>query len=157
VLTQVDIIGDLFIRDNDTYNQNLVAEIEKSGAEVVTVPFIDSISLYADKVFEAQWEHGKYLDLLTNKVTFNALSLFGNRLRSIAVPILGDRDRSLKQSPNVYLKKYFLDLKHGGETVENLLKVFYLKEQYPDLKCIINEALAKLLWTRWNASLQWAK
>ncbi|MBN1672814.1 MAG: hypothetical protein JXR37_17350 [Kiritimatiellae bacterium] len=137
-LAQVGIVGDLFVRDNDTYNQNLIAEIEKAGAEVVTVPFIDAMSLYAGKVFKAQWAHGEYLGLLANKMAFNALSLFGNRLRTLAVPVLGERDCSLKQAHEAYLKHYFLDLEHHGETVENLLKVFYLKEQYPDLKFIIN-------------------
>lgn len=137
-LPQVGIVGDLFVRDNDTYNQHLVEVIEGAGAEVVTVPFIESIGLYADVVFRAQWVYGKYLDLLTNKVLFNTLSLFGSRLKEMARPILGSTECRLKHAPETYLKDYFLDLRHGGETVENLLKVFYLKETYAQLKFIIN-------------------
>ena len=137
-LPQVGIVGDLFVRDNDAYNQHLVEVIEAAGAEVVTVPFIDSIGLYADVLFRAQWIDGRYLDLLTNKVTFNTLRLFGNRLRDIAKPILGSGECHLKHAPETYLKTYFLEFKHGGETVENLLKVFYLKETYANLKFIIN-------------------
>jgi len=137
-LPQVGIVGDLFVRDNDTYNQHLVDVIEGAGAEVVTVPFIDSIGLYADVLFRAQWVYGRYLDLLTNKVLFNALNLFGSRLREIAKPILGPSDCRLQHSPESYLKDYHLELKHGGETTENLLKVFYLKETYGHLKFIIN-------------------
>jgi len=137
-LPQVGIVGDLFVRDNDTYNQHLVDVIEGAGAEVVTVPFMDSMGLYADVLFRAQWVYGRYLDLLTNKVLFNALNLFGSRLREIAKPILGPAECRLQHSPETYLNDYFLDLKHGGETVENLLKVFYLKETYAHLKFIIN-------------------
>lgn len=137
-LPQVGIVGDLFVRDNDTYNQHLVDAIEAAGAEVVTVPFIDSIGLYADVHFRAQWVNGKYLDLLADKVTFNALRLFGSRLREIAESILGPEVCHLKRVPETYLKDYFLELKHGGETVENLLKVFYLKETCQRLKFIIN-------------------
>ena len=137
-LPQVGIVGDLFVRDNDTFNQHLVDVIERAGAEVVTVPAIDAAGLYADVVFKAQWAYGKYLDLLTNKVTFNALNLFGSRLRDMAKPILGSGDCRLKHAPETYLKDYFLEPKHGGETVENLLKVFYLKETCVRLKFIIN-------------------
>ena len=104
----------------------------------MTVPFMDSMGLYADVLFRAQWVYGRYLDLLTNKVLFNALNLFGSRLREIAKPILGPGECRLQHSPETYLNDYFLELKHGGETTENLLKVFYLKETYAQLKFIIN-------------------
>jgi ABC-type phosphate/phosphonate transport system permease subunit len=37
--TKVSIIGDLYVRDNEPFNQNLVEHLEACGAEVITTPF----------------------------------------------------------------------------------------------------------------------
>ena len=38
----------------------------------------------------------------------------------------------------MYLQHHGLSIKHAGETSENLLKVYYLHENYPDLKFIVH-------------------
>ncbi len=65
-------------------------------------------------------------------------SVFNKRLCAIAKPILNMEMSGLQKDSPAYLNNYGLTLAHGGEKSENLLKVFYLYENYPDLKIIIN-------------------
>ena len=137
-LPQVGIVGDLYVRDNDVFNQNLINHIEKSGAEVVTIPFIDSINLLAQIHFQTQWLCGRYINLLKDKVAFNILNAFNKKLNALAMPVIDNRVSGLAHDPLEYLQKNFFTIRHGGETSENLLKVYYLREKYPELKLIIN-------------------
>ncbi|MGA1796237.1 MAG: acyl-CoA dehydratase activase [bacterium] len=137
-LPQVGIVGDLFVRDNDTFNQELIRHCERAGTEVITVPFLDTLGLLAEKHFQTQWEDGRYIHLLRDKVAFTTLSVFSRKLNAIAQPVLHDRPSGPGRDPLEYLQKHFFSIRHGGETSENLLKVYYLKDNYPDLKLIIN-------------------
>jgi hypothetical protein len=56
----------------------------------------------------------------------------------LPVPSFRDEGFTLKDDHSVYLRRHSLSIKHGGETSENLLKVYYLRENYPDLKLIIH-------------------
>lgn len=137
-LPQVGIVGDLYVRDNEVFNQDLIRHCEKAGAEVVTLPFIDTINLLVEIHFQNQWEHGRYIHLLRDKVAYNMLMVFSRKLNEIALPVLTDRPCGLSHDPVYYLQKHFFTIRHGGETCENLLKVYYLKENYPEMKLIIN-------------------
>jgi hypothetical protein len=59
-------------------------------------------------------------------------------MASIAEPVLGKKKLPLKKNPLLYLARYGFTTWHGGESAENLLKVFYIYENYPDLKFIVN-------------------
>jgi predicted nucleotide-binding protein (sugar kinase/HSP70/actin superfamily) len=137
-LPQVGIVGDLYVRDNDVFNQNLIPHIENSGAEVVTIPFIDTINLLAEIHFQTQWHYGRYITLLKDKVAYNMLNAFNKKLNALARPVIDNRFSGLEHDPLEYFQKNFFTIRHGGETSENLLKVYYLKEKYPELKLIIN-------------------
>jgi predicted nucleotide-binding protein (sugar kinase/HSP70/actin superfamily) len=137
-LPQVGIVGDLYVRDNDTFNQNLISHIELSGAEAVTVPFIEILNLLLEIHFQTQWLNGRYIDLLRDKVACNILNAFNRKLNTILKPLIDDRLQGLGHNLLDYLHKHFFTIKHGGETSENLLKVYYLKENYPGLRLIIN-------------------
>ncbi|MBN1356506.1 hypothetical protein JXA40_09635 [bacterium] len=137
-LPQVGIVGDLYVRDNETFNRNLIREIEGSGAEAVTVPFVDAVSLTAHQHFEIMKKRGEYFSFIRNKLVFNAVNAFYHRLRTLAAPILKNEDCRLQNNPSHYLGKYHMSLQHVGEVSENLLKIFYLRETCPDLKFIIN-------------------
>ncbi len=137
-LPQVGIVGDVYVRDNETFNQNLIRGLEQAGAEAVTIPFIDTLGLLAATHFKSQWLDGSYMGLLRDKALYNTLSLFGRKLIKIARPLLKDEEYTLKHDPLTYLQHHGFSIRHGGETSENLLKVYYLYENYPDLKFIIH-------------------
>ncbi|MBI5375748.1 MAG: hypothetical protein HZA77_09945 [Candidatus Schekmanbacteria bacterium] len=137
-LPGVGVVGDLYVRDNDTFNQGLIRVLEKAGAEAVTVPLVDSINLVVGNHFKIQWTRGWYFELLRDKVAYNTLQLFSKKIISIAAPILQNGTCQLKRDPLEYLIKYGFNVRHGGETAENLLKAYYLYENCSDLKFIVN-------------------
>ena len=137
-LPQVGIVGDVYVRDNDIFNQNLIRGLEQSGAEAVTVPFIDTIGLMAATHFKSLWVDGNYMALLRDKALYNTFSLFGRKLMNIARPFIRNQECALKHDPVTYLQHHCMSIRHGGETSENLIKVYYLYENYPDLKFIIH-------------------
>jgi predicted nucleotide-binding protein (sugar kinase/HSP70/actin superfamily) len=137
-LPKVGIVGDLYVRDNDTFNQNLIRALEQAGAEAVTLPFIDTLNLLSESHFQSQWLDGSYIDLLRDKVFYNTLALLSKRFTHLSRPFLKDAWRGLEHDSMTYLQRHYFSIWHGGETSENLLKVYYLRENYPDLKFIIH-------------------
>jgi predicted nucleotide-binding protein (sugar kinase/HSP70/actin superfamily) len=135
---QVGIVGDLYVRDNDTFNQHLISHIEKAGAEAVTVPFIDTLDLLVAIHLESQKYNGRYINLLRDKTAYHMLKVFNRKLHAIAQPIISDQFIGFDKNITGYLHKHSFTVKHGGETSENLLKVYYLMENYPELKLIVN-------------------
>ncbi len=89
-LPQVGIVGDVYVRDNETFNQNLIRGLERAGAEAVTIPFIDTMGLLAATYFKSQWLDGSYMGLLRDKALYNTLGLLGRKLIKIARPLLKD-------------------------------------------------------------------
>ena len=85
------IVGDIYVRDNDVFNQDLIRRLERAGAEAVTIPFIDTMDLLVTTYFRSQWLDGSYLGLLRDKALYGTLSLFGRKLTRIARPLLQGR------------------------------------------------------------------
>ena len=98
-LTQVGIVGDIYVRDNDVFNQDLIRRLERAGAEAVTIPFIDTMDLLVPTYFKSQWLDGSYLGLLRDKALYGTLSLLGRKLTRIARPLLKDEGFTLKDDP----------------------------------------------------------
>ena len=65
-----------------------------------------------------------------------------------------------EESPEKILKAYHLRLEHTGESMDNLLKIHYLKKHYPDISLfvqtspafccpsLVTEAMAKAMASR---------
>ncbi len=88
--------------------------------------------------FQTHWQCGRYIALLKDKVAFNMLNAFNKKLNIPVRPVIDNRVRKLEGNPCEYLQKNHFTIRHSGETSKNLLKVYYLRENYPELKLIIN-------------------
>jgi len=135
---KVSIIGDLYVRDNDVFNQQLINEVENYGAEVVTTPFNYIVRMIAVKHNYLLREHGSYLRMLTDKLFVDLLEKFEKRFFEIANEVLQEEFPLFDESIFEYLSRYNLSLKHGGETAQNVMKIYSLLDHYPDLKLFIH-------------------
>jgi len=135
---KVSIIGDLYVRDNDVFNQQLIAELENYGAEVVTTPFTHILRMQAVKHNYNLREAKHYLALMRDKLLVEVLEKFEKRFFHIANEILQEEFPIFNDSIFENLEKYNLSLKHGGETAQNVMKIFSLLHHYPDLKLFIH-------------------
>ncbi|UCE04709.1 MAG: hypothetical protein JSW07_13915, partial [bacterium] len=135
---KVSIIGDLYVRDNDVFNQQLIAGLESYGAEVVTTPFTYILRMQAIKHNYNLREAKHYLALIRDKLLVEVLEKFEKRFFQIANEILHEEFPIFDDSIFDNLGKYNLSLKHGGETAQNVMKIFSLLHHYPDMNLFIH-------------------
>jgi len=135
---KVSIIGDLYVRDNDVFNQQLIAELENYGAEIVVTPFTYILRMLAIKHNYRLWEDGSYLKYLRDKLLIEVLEKFERRFFHIANEIIQEEFLKFDDSIFKELEKYSLSLQHGGETAQNIMKIYSLLDHYPELKLFIH-------------------
>jgi predicted nucleotide-binding protein (sugar kinase/HSP70/actin superfamily) len=135
---KVSIIGDLYVRDNDVFNQQLIRDLENYGAEVVTTPFTYILRLQAVKHNYNLREAKHYLTYLRDKLLVEVLEVFEKQFFHIANEIFQEQFPSFNDSIFDQLSRYNISLRHGGETVQNVMKIFSLLQHYPDLKLFIH-------------------
>ncbi len=135
---KVSIIGDLYVRDNDVFNQQLIKELESHGAEVVATPFTYVLRLQAIKHNYKLREGKHYLTFFRDKFLIEVLEKFEKRFFQIANEIFQEQFPTFNDSIFNDLGRYNLSLQHGGETAQNVMKIFSLLHHYPDLKLLIH-------------------
>jgi predicted CoA-substrate-specific enzyme activase len=64
---KVAIFGDMYARDNDVFNQELVRCIEEYGGEVITTPFNEFAKLIANPYIRRWFLEGEYIDAFMTK------------------------------------------------------------------------------------------
>jgi predicted CoA-substrate-specific enzyme activase len=135
---KVSIIGDLYVRDNDVFNQQLILELESYGAEVVTTPFTFILRLLAFKHKNILKEDGRYISLMKFGLLVEFLEQIERRYYRFAEDLLEESFPTLNDDLFNHFKTYSLSLDHGGETAQNLLKIFALLDHYPDIALFIH-------------------
>jgi len=134
---KVAIFGDLYVRDNDVMNQDLIHFIEQAGGEVVTTPYSEYLRIVADATFKKwsrerrYWVLAKYRALLALVNTLER-KYFGYYEEYLCSP------RSFRDPhPERTLSRYNVRLEHHGESWDNLLKIAHLVKEYPDLRLFV--------------------
>jgi predicted CoA-substrate-specific enzyme activase len=135
---KVGIIGDLYIRDNDVFNQELIRELEQLGAEVITTPFSYVLRLLAVKSQSDLIKKGQYISMIRMKMMVEILEQFEKRFYSIAKKIIDEEFPSFDDTILSPLKEYNMSLKHGGETAQNIIKIYSMMHHYSDISLFIH-------------------
>jgi predicted CoA-substrate-specific enzyme activase len=135
--TRVAIFGDLYVRDNDIMNQNLIRDIEANGGEVITTPYSDLVKITIENVIRRANERGDYLKTALYRVMLTSIKLFEDKYYKYFKKYLGNKPvvNPLRLEKN--LAKFKVSPLHSGESYENILKVFYILENYPDISLFI--------------------
>lgn len=134
---KVGIFGDLYVRDNDIMNQDLVHFIEENGGEVVTTPYYKFIKIIANSYFRKWFKEGKYLSLISKKALFTALKAMEKKYYKYFMPILNESDFIVTDSYENPLKQYGILPEHTGESMDNILKIHHIIQEYPDLRLLV--------------------
>jgi predicted CoA-substrate-specific enzyme activase len=134
---KVAIFGDLYARDNDIMNQDLIRTIEANGGEVITTPYSELMDIVASRYIRKWFLQGLYGDAALAKVLSKVVAVLNaryyryfNRLLPVREPRSGD------ESPDL-LSLFGLSVYHTGESMENILKIFHLLEQHPDISLFV--------------------
>jgi len=134
---KVAVFGDLYARDNDVFNQDLIHCIEEYGGEVITTPFNELAKLVADPYIRRWFHEGLYMDALFTKTIMtlvgqlekNYYKSFNELLHETAL----DTDFDYK---DIY-DNFAVKTQHFGESVDNLIKITALIKRHPDISLFV--------------------
>lgn len=139
---QVAVFGDLYARDNRVLNQDLVHFIEARGGEVITTPYTSYLKMVVRPYYWKWFLEGKYLNVLTAKAWMAALSQVEKRYFRYFERILGEPEPPYDASPQEILSRYNVRFEHTGESMDNLLKIFYIARNHPRVALFVQTSPA---------------
>ncbi len=139
---KVAIFGDLYVRDNDIFNQDLIRTIEASGGEVVTTPYTDYTKIIASAHFRRLRHQGKYADWAMYRTLLSVIELLERRYYERFEKWVGPRISSRDDAVGEKLDAFGLDIDHAGESLDNVLKIFRLLDENPDLSLFVQASPA---------------
>ncbi len=131
------IFGDLYVRDNDMMNQDLIKTIEENGGEVITTPFSEYIKIIVDLHTERSLKEGRYLDYAKIKFLKSLIPLVEEKYKKYFQRFAGDVAIDPSFDTDNWLNQFGLHILQRGESFENILKIHRLIQQNPDLDLFI--------------------
>ncbi|TAL33623.1 MAG: CoA activase [Spirochaetes bacterium] len=139
---KVAIFGDLYARDNDVMNQNLVRAIEAAGGEALTTPYSDYAKVVAGSYFKRWLSEGKYKDVFTSRAMLGIVGMMEKKYYRYFEKVLKEPMPSYDIPAERILARFGLKLHNNGETHDNILKIFALLEHYPDIALFVQTSPA---------------
>ncbi len=134
---KVAIFGDLYARDNDVFNQNLIHCIEEYGGEVITTPFNEFAKLIASPYMRRWFLEGEFLDVILTKTLIALVNQleksYYKQFNELLDEPLAVRSIDYKE---IY-DTFDIKLQHFGESADNLLKIAALVRHYPDISLFV--------------------
>lgn len=134
---KVAIIGDIYVRDNDLLNQDLVRFIEAHGGEVITTPYTTYAKMIARPYLRKWVIEGKVLLSLSSRAILATLQKLEKRYYRHFQRILAEPDYVFDEKSEEILMRYGLLPEHTGETMDTILKVHYIAKHHPDLALFV--------------------
>jgi predicted nucleotide-binding protein (sugar kinase/HSP70/actin superfamily) len=139
---KVAIFGDLYARDNEVMNQDLVHFIEVNGGEVITTPFSSFLKMISGQYFRKWFIEGQYLNVLSTKTFFATATMMEKTYYKYFERILMEPDPAFNESPEKILSEYNIRKENTGESMDNILKIYYIKKHYPDVSLFVQTSPA---------------
>jgi predicted CoA-substrate-specific enzyme activase len=139
---KIAIFGDLYARDNEVMNQDLVHFIEDNGGEVITTPFNSFLKMISGQYFRKWFIEGQYLNVFSAKTFFTTATMLEKTYYKYFERILMEPDLEYNESPEKILSEYNIRVENTGESMDNILKLYYLKKHYPDVSLFVQTSPA---------------
>lgn len=139
---KVAIFGDIYVRDNRVMNQDLIRFIEESGGEVITTPYSEYAKMVAPTYFRKWFNEGKYFDLLTNSALMATMSRLEKSYARILGRILDEPEQGYDDDPAAILAEYNICIENTGESMDNILKIHYIRKHNPDVSLFVQTSPA---------------
>jgi predicted nucleotide-binding protein (sugar kinase/HSP70/actin superfamily) len=139
---KVAIFGDMYTRDNNIMNQDLVRFIENNGGEVIPTPYNEYARMISNTYFRKWFIEGQYFSLLTCKSLMVTLKRLERNYYRCFESILGEEMPEYNDDPAEILSEYGIFIENTGESMDNILKIHYLVKHNPDLSLLIQASPA---------------
>jgi len=139
---KVAIFGDLYVRDNRVMNQDLIRFIEKHDGEVIVTPYSTYVQMIAEAYLKKWFFEGKYLDVLSSKALIATVTRLEKAYLKYFGRILDNPAPDYGESPEKILNEYNVRIEQTGESMDNLLKIYYIKKHYLDVSLFVQTSPA---------------
>lgn len=133
----VAIFGDLYVRDNDVMNQDLIRTIEECGGEVITTPYTDLVKITIENVIRRAMARGDYFESGLYRVMLASIKIMEDKYYKLFKKYLGPKPKVNPLQLEKHLTKFNISPFHSGESFENILKIFYILENYPNISLFV--------------------
>jgi len=133
----VAIFGDLYVRDNDVMNQDLVRAIEEAGGEVLATPYHDYTKIVIENLFRRATQRGEHMETRRNRILLKVVKFMEDRYYKPFSKYLGPAPVVKPKKLEKNLRKFNIDLLHSGESYDNILKIFYIMENFPEVSLFV--------------------
>ncbi len=134
---KVAIFGDLYSRDNDTLNQDLIRSIESAGGEVITTPYIEYLKATLDPHFDRQLADGNYGEWAKDKAALAVVAAVEKALSLKAGAIFGKPRPWGNPGYAAKLRLFGMSVENEGECFDNTLKIFNILREHPDVSLFV--------------------
>lgn len=138
----VAIFGDIYSRDNDIMNQNLIRTIENAGGEVITTSYIEYARMIASPYLRKWLSEGRYGSVLTCEAVLAVINRLDRKYYKIFEPLLGHPYPEYNIPADELLKPYNVTIHHTGESLDNILKVSSIVRHYPGISLFVQASPA---------------
>jgi hypothetical protein len=138
----VAIFGDMYVRDNDVFNQGLVRAIEEAGGEAVVTPPADFARIVVGEL-RRRWRLERMIQpMLIFGTLVRVLDRMDRHYHRHVERFLGPYRPVRMDGEGEFLAGFGVRTEHAGESVDNLLKIHHLVREHPDLRLFVQASPA---------------
>ncbi|MEN8117185.1 MAG: acyl-CoA dehydratase activase [Bacteroidota bacterium] len=134
---KVAIFGDLYARDNDVFNQNLIRYIEENGGEAITTPYSDYVKIIFFAYNNRITKEGFYKKAAIRRLLISLSTQIENKYLKYFNEILNEPVIKPLRKYEDKLELANLTAAYNGESIDNVLKIIHLKEQHPEIALFV--------------------
>lgn len=134
---KVAIFGDLYARDNDVFNQNLIHCIEEYGGEALTTPFNEFAKMIAEHYIRRWFHEGEYMDVLLTKTIIALVSQLEKNYYKSFNELLHDPPPHENLDYRGIYETFNVKSQNFGESTDNLIKIAALAKHFPDISLFV--------------------
>ncbi len=134
---KIALFGDFYVCDNEIMNQELNRVIEEEGGEVITTPYTDLVKMTLENVIRRSIYRGEYVTAAQQRMISTCLKLFEDKYYRYFEKYLGRKKIINPGKLEKYLARFNINPYNSGESYENILKIFYFLENYPDISLFV--------------------
>ena len=139
---RVAIFGDLYARDNDVMNQGLIHAIEAAGGEAITTPYTEYVRMIIEP-YVRKWNlAGEHLKSFTFRSLWKITDGLGSHYRRAFSRFLDPESEVSDEGCDDFAQSFGLRTEHGGESFENLMKIFHVARAHPELALFVQASPA---------------
>jgi len=129
----VAIFGDLYARDNDVLNQNLIHDIEAAGGEAVVTSYIDYVKGALDPYLKRCLIDRSYGEWLKTKTAIEIVSRVERAVVKRCAAVLEPARPWTNPGYEEKVARFDMRPEQEGECFDNAVKIFRILDEHPDI------------------------